>query len=160
MSRAPSVPNASAPLLEAHAAAARLRSDRSRHAVTPPDRPKAEQDDKDEHDGDQDPLDPSESFRSDDLVAVSEAVDTASTTAAEHRGDRGGGGEPEDPGEEEPNTVRSDRGDDATDTGQEQAEVNGREDDGPPGDKDTKLETVTERGVRVRVVLVVLRNEP
>lgn len=139
---------------------ARLRGDRTGHAVTTPDRPEAEQDDKDEHDRDEDPLDPGESLRGDDLVAVGEAVDAASAAAAEHRRDRGGGREPKEPGEEEPSTVRSNRRDDTTDTAQEQAEVDGTERDGPPRGEHTKLETVTERVVWVVVLTVVLRHEP
>ena len=83
---------------------------------------RAKEDDDGKHEGEDDPADPGESHERLGRVAVRERVALVGTVerAAGAVGKSSGTGEPEDPGEEESDSVAGDRGDDAADAGEEE----------------------------------------
>lgn len=114
-----------------------------------------------EHEAEDDPADPGESGERLGRVAVGEGVrlGAAAERAAGAVGEGSGTGEPEDPGDEDGDTVTGDRGDDAADASKEETGVDHTDEETPPAGKEEETGSVVDALGWGVVVAVVVRNE-
>lgn len=106
-----------------------------------------------EHESEDDPADPTEGLGGSEGIAVE--VSLVAAAARELVRESGGSGEPEDPSEEEPDTVAGNGSDDAADARQEEGGVDNGEDECPPGGEDEEVD-LGDEGLRVKVVLTLV----